>query len=59
MDFLDKLNPQQREAAIHKDGPLLILAGAGSGKTNTMTHRIAYLMKTFLQLLLQTRQPEK
>jgi DNA helicase-2/ATP-dependent DNA helicase PcrA len=45
MDFLDKLNPQQREAAIHKDGPLLILAGAGSGKTSTMTHRIAYLMK--------------
>ncbi|MDR1953600.1 MAG: UvrD-helicase domain-containing protein [Clostridiales Family XIII bacterium] len=42
---LDALNPQQREAALHKDGPLLILAGAGSGKTSTMTHRIAHLIK--------------
>ncbi|MDD4565472.1 MAG: UvrD-helicase domain-containing protein [Eubacteriales bacterium] len=45
MDYLDKLNPQQKEAAIHKEGPMLILAGAGSGKTSTMTHRIAYLIK--------------
>lgn len=45
MDYLAKLNPEQREAAVHKEGPLLILAGAGSGKTSTMTHRIAYLIK--------------
>jgi DNA helicase-2/ATP-dependent DNA helicase PcrA len=45
MDTMKKLNPRQREAALHKDGPLLILAGAGSGKTNTMIHRIAHLIK--------------
>ncbi|MDR3242440.1 MAG: UvrD-helicase domain-containing protein [Clostridiales Family XIII bacterium] len=45
MDYLSKLNPQQREAAQHKDGPLLILAGAGSGKTSTMTRRIAWLVR--------------
>ena len=45
MDYLDKLNSKQREAAVCTEGPLLILAGAGSGKTSTMTHRIAYMIK--------------
>jgi len=43
-DILDDLNPSQREAAQHIDGTLLILAGAGSGKTKTITSRLAYLI---------------
>lgn len=44
MNFLDTLNPKQKEAAMHTEGPLLIIAGAGAGKTKTLTHRILNLI---------------
>jgi len=42
--YLAKLNPAQREAVTHAEGPLLVIAGAGSGKTNTLAHRVAHLI---------------
>jgi len=45
MNIYDKLNPEQMQAVLHDKGPLLILAGAGSGKTRVLTYRIAYLIE--------------
>ena len=44
-DYLEELNENQLEAVLHKDGPLMVIAGAGSGKTRVLTYRIAYLMQ--------------
>ena len=44
-NIISQLNQEQQEAVRHTDGPLLILAGAGSGKTKTLTHRIAYVVQ--------------
>ena len=45
MTYLDSLNPSQRAAVLQKEGPMIIIAGAGSGKTRVLTYRIAHLMQ--------------
>ena len=45
MDFINNLNESQREAVTYSDGPQLVIAGAGSGKTRVLTYKIAYLLE--------------
>jgi DNA helicase-2/ATP-dependent DNA helicase PcrA len=48
IDFASELNPAQREAALHMDGPVLVIAGAGSGKTRTIVYRLAHLVQGYV-----------
>jgi DNA helicase II / ATP-dependent DNA helicase PcrA len=63
-NYIDQLNEAQREPVLQKDGPMIIIAGAGSGKTRVLTIRIAYLMHQGIDSIyfhshLPTKQPVK
>ena len=53
--FLKNLNNSQLEATIHMDGPMIVIAGAGSGKTRVLTYKIAYLMTNNVDPFLSKR----
>ena len=50
LNYLDELNPPQREGVVNIEGPTMLIAGAGSGKTRVLTYRIAHLMRHRLSL---------
>jgi len=54
--YLQGLNPQQKKAAQHLHGPLLVFAGAGSGKTKVITHRICYMIENQIFVSIQNRK---